>query len=104
MVIAALSPGCFLYSRRSAVTKMIAILSYSIYLIHKIVISELQKSAGVLNLKVDGTLMFLLCILCTVLVAWLLYLVVERPFLRLRERISISAPQLHASFPESPAN
>ena len=43
MVISALSPSCFLYSRGSAVTKMIAILSYSIYLIHKIVISALQK-------------------------------------------------------------
>jgi peptidoglycan/LPS O-acetylase OafA/YrhL len=87
VVISALSPSCFLYSRSSAVTKMIAILSYSIYLIHKIVISALQKAAGVLNINVDGTLMFFLCILCTLLAAWLLYTVVERPFLRLRERV-----------------
>lgn len=87
MVISALSPSCFLYSRGSAVTKMIAILSYSIYLIHKIVISALQKAAGVLDINVDGTPMFFLCILCTLLTAWLLYTVVERPFLGLRERI-----------------
>ena len=87
MAISALSPSCFLYSRSSAVTKMIAILAYSIYLIHKIVISALQKAAGVLSINVDGTLMLLLCILCTLLAAWLLYTVVERPFLRLRERI-----------------
>jgi peptidoglycan/LPS O-acetylase OafA/YrhL len=87
MVISSLSPSCFLYSPGSVVKRMIAILSYSIYLIHKIVISALQKAAGVLNINVDGTLMFFLCILCTLLAAWLLYTVVERPFLRLRERI-----------------
>jgi peptidoglycan/LPS O-acetylase OafA/YrhL len=87
MVISALSPNCFLYRLSSPITRMIAILSYSIYLIHKIVIFMVQKSAEILKIDVDGTLMFLLCVLCTFFAAWVLYALVERPFLRLRECI-----------------
>jgi peptidoglycan/LPS O-acetylase OafA/YrhL len=87
LVISALSPNCFLYSLDSPVTRMIATLSYSVYLIHKIVISVVQRAAETLQIDVDGTLTFLLCILCSFFAAWVLYTVVERPFLRLRERI-----------------
>ena len=87
IVIAALSPNCFLYNRASTITRTIAILSYSMYLIHKIIIHVLQEAAEPLSVDVNGTLMFFLCIVATLAAAWVLYWAVERPFMRWRERI-----------------
>ena len=44
IVLAALSPKCFLYKYESKITTKIAALSYGIYLIHKIVIHVSQTS------------------------------------------------------------
>jgi peptidoglycan/LPS O-acetylase OafA/YrhL len=87
LVVAALSPDCFLYRKASFITRTIAILSYSIYLVHKIVIHVIQGQAGRLRLNVDGTPMFFLCVIATLLTAWVLYIAIERPFMILRDRI-----------------
>ena len=91
IVIAALSPGSSL-NRASALTRRVAVLSYSIYLCHKIVIHLIQGEASTLHLAAEGNLMFALCIAGSVFCAYALNVIVERPFLRIRDRIY--APQL----------
>jgi peptidoglycan/LPS O-acetylase OafA/YrhL len=86
IVIASVSRDSFL-NRSSAVTKWIAVLSYSIYLIHKIVIHLLQGTAKALHIAPNSTLMFVLCIAGSIAAAYALNIVVERPFMRLRDRL-----------------
>jgi peptidoglycan/LPS O-acetylase OafA/YrhL len=86
IVIASVSRDSFL-NRPSAITKRIAVLSYSIYLIHKIIIHLLQGAAKALHIAPNSTVMFVLCIAGTVAGAYVLNFVVERPFMRLRDRL-----------------
>jgi peptidoglycan/LPS O-acetylase OafA/YrhL len=86
IVIASVSRDSFL-NRSSAVTKWIAVLSYSIYLIHKIVIHLLQGTAKALHIAPNSTLMFVLCVAGSIAAAYALNIVVERPFMRLRDRL-----------------
>jgi peptidoglycan/LPS O-acetylase OafA/YrhL len=87
LVLAALSPTSPLYRYSSRITKIIATLSYSIYLTHKQLIHlthEVLEPRGIGN---DTYLSFAICIIVSLLGAGLLHLVIERPFLRLRDRI-----------------
>jgi peptidoglycan/LPS O-acetylase OafA/YrhL len=88
MLIGAISPSGFI-SRKSAITTILANLSYGIYLSHKGLIHMTQQLF--INLKVDGSgnLMLLLCLLCCIFGALLLNLVIERPFLRLKNKLTI---------------
>jgi peptidoglycan/LPS O-acetylase OafA/YrhL len=87
LVVAALSPNCFLYKYDSRVTALIAKLSFGIYLIHKGVVHVIQPLLAKMDLEPKGELMFLLCLLGTILAALILYKTIEEPFLRLRQRI-----------------
>ena len=86
IVIASVSHDSFL-NGSSAITKWIAVLSYSIYLIHKIVIHLLQGAAKALHIAPNSTLMFVLCIAGSIAGAYALNIIVERPFMRLRDRL-----------------
>jgi peptidoglycan/LPS O-acetylase OafA/YrhL len=86
IVIASVSRDSFL-NRPSAITKRIAVLSYSIYLIHKIIIHLFQGAAKTLHIAPNSTVMFVLCIAGSVAGAYALNFVVERPFMRLRDRL-----------------
>ncbi len=87
VVIAALSPKCFLYKYKSAVTSKIAALSYGIYLIHKIVIHLTQNQAIKFNVDDDSNVMFLICIITIFIFSLLLNEIIEKPFLKLRRKI-----------------
>ncbi len=87
LVMAAISPGCILYKYESRVTALIAKLSFGIYLIHKGVIHVIQPLFAKMDIAPKGNLMFLLCLVGTMLAALVLYKIVEEPFLRLRQRI-----------------
>ncbi|WP_266156555.1 acyltransferase family protein [Dyella silvatica] len=65
----------------------IALISYSLYLSHKIVF-HLVESTFAASLEGHGALAFATYAVATLSVGSLLYLVLERPFLRLRERFS----------------
>jgi peptidoglycan/LPS O-acetylase OafA/YrhL len=86
LVIGALSPKCFLYRWNSRITTKIATLSFALYLTHKGVIHVTQK---LLDQWIDreGHVMLLICIATCLLAAWVLNLIVEKPFMRLRDRI-----------------
>lgn len=86
MVLSALSPNCFLYTMRSSFTSQVATYSYSAYLFHKMMIHVVQANAKFFHLPQDGTLIFILSALSTFLVSIILNRIIERPFLKLRNK------------------
>ncbi|MEP6467532.1 MAG: acyltransferase [Parafilimonas sp.] len=87
IVLAALSPQCFLYKYKSSVTSKIAALSYGIYLIHKIVIHVTQTQAIKFKIDDSSNVVFLICIVTVFIVSLLLNEIIEKPFLKLRKKI-----------------
>ena len=89
LVMAALSPASWLYRLRIPGAYSLAVASYSIYLSHKPLAHVVQQglkpydvSPAALLLAVVGA-----CLLC----GWLLYWLVESPFMRLRDRLAASS-------------
>ncbi|OWP83476.1 acyltransferase [Flavobacterium davisii] len=85
MVIGALSPTSFLYKWKSKITTFIATLSYAIYLTHKGVIVMTHKVFEDFN--IDRNWMLLISTVACISFAYLLYLIIEKPFMKLRDRI-----------------
>lgn len=87
MVLSALSCTSFLYSFQSYVTTKVAAFSYGIYLVHKFIIHITQDQFARLGVEEDSNLMFIICVLTVLLAAWVLNLLIEKPFLRMRNKI-----------------
>jgi len=87
LLMAAISPRCFLYRVRSRVMSGIAGLSYAIYLSHKGIIHVTQGIGGKLGMAEDGSWMFVLCIVTCLTGALMLRYVVEQPFMKVRDRL-----------------
>jgi len=85
MVVGAISPTSFLYKWNSKGTTFIATLSYAIYLTHKGVIHMTHQLLE--DFKMDGNLLLLISIVSCVSVAYVLNWTIEKPFMRLRNRI-----------------
>ncbi|MES1249232.1 MAG: acyltransferase family protein, partial [Chitinophaga rupis] len=85
ILMAAVSPSCFLYRVRSRLTSNLATLSYAVYLTHKGVIHLVQQQGMHWGIAGDSNLMFFFCIVACLLAALVLRLTVEVPFLRLRD-------------------
>ena len=84
MVIAALSPDSALYKFQFWPSRMLATISYSIYLIHKITNHLINtKLADVFIMRTDQ--IFLVSLFAAVLGGFTLYIIVEKPFLILRD-------------------
>lgn len=88
LVLAALSPGSFLYRHGSRLTAFVAAVSYSFYLSHKAVIRVVQDGLTAQGVGVKTNAVLLLCLCASLAVAYLLGRGVELPFLRWRERWS----------------
>jgi peptidoglycan/LPS O-acetylase OafA/YrhL len=86
MVIGAISPTSFLYKLNSRITTLVATLSYSIYLTHKGIIHVTQELLSN-RVDVNSNLMLLICIAASASAALLLNLTVEKPFMKLREKV-----------------
>lgn len=88
IVAASVSPSCFLYHAQSTITTWLATLAYAIYLFHKMIIYSLQKAVAHLTpIAEDGNLMLVLSISATLIGAWFIHQVIERPALKLRNRV-----------------
>jgi peptidoglycan/LPS O-acetylase OafA/YrhL len=87
VVLAALSPKCFLYKYESKITAKIAALSYGIYLIHKIVIHVTQNQFVKFEIDDSSNVMFLICIAAVFITSLILNETIEKPFLKLRKKI-----------------
>lgn len=84
MIIAALSPDSVLYKFQFKPSRMLATLSYSIYLIHKITNHLINtKFANVFIMRTDQ--IFLVSLFAAFLGGFILYVIVEKPFLILRD-------------------
>jgi peptidoglycan/LPS O-acetylase OafA/YrhL len=87
LLVAAVTPACFLHRIRFAANSVLAAWSYSLYLIHKAVINLSQEVLFQAGLARDGNATFLLALSAALGAAWALYAAVEQPFLRLRARL-----------------
>lgn len=87
LLMSAISPTCFLYKWNSKVTKVIAALSFSIYLTHKGVIHVIQELLLKQDIDIDSNFTLVICIVSCIAVATLMYLLIERPFMKLRTRM-----------------
>ena len=87
MVLGAISPTSILYQWNSRTTTFIATLSYAIYLTHKGIIHTTNKLLE--NLNIDSNLMMIICIFTCILGAYLLHLTIEKPFMKLRNKIIV---------------
>jgi peptidoglycan/LPS O-acetylase OafA/YrhL len=87
IVTAALSPGNFLYCYPSRVSSVIAMLSYSIYLTHKQLNHMVRVLLQPLQLGDDSGIIFAASVALALTGGILLHLAIEKPFLKLRDRI-----------------
>lgn len=87
IVIVALSPAFFLYKVKSRITFIIATLSYSIYLIHKLIFHIIRNGIKNFELDISPVLTFGTCKIFSIIAGLLLHITVEKSFLKLRGRI-----------------
>jgi peptidoglycan/LPS O-acetylase OafA/YrhL len=89
VVAAFVSPSCIFFKIKSSVTSLIATLSYSIYLSHKIVIHLVQKFLESFGIDKNSVLCMLICAVLVLGVALLMRYLVEKPALRVRDRVLV---------------
>ncbi len=85
IVLASICPTCFLYKWNSKTTTFIANLSFAIYLTHKDIIHVTHKLLA--EFKIESNIMLILCVITCTLAAYLLHLIIEKPFMKLRSII-----------------
>jgi peptidoglycan/LPS O-acetylase OafA/YrhL len=95
IVTGAVSPSSMLYKHSSRITSFIAALSYAIYLSHKGIIHLTQEHFVKLGVEVDSGLMVLLSLVNCVLAAWILHVLIEKPFLKWRDMILAKKKAVH---------
>ena len=86
LLIAALSPSSILYKVRVPGAASLALWSYAIYLLHKQLCILLRPLLQDIGYGPDSLPAILVMIILSIATGWLLYAVVETPFMRLRAR------------------
>lgn len=84
LVISAVSETGFLYKWKSKVTAFIAAISYAVYLTHKGMIHMTRELFG--GLEMDPNLMLVISLLTGSAGAFILYRLVEKPFMKWRNK------------------
>ena len=87
MVISAISPNCVLYKYKFWPTATLAAVSYSIYLSHKIIYHAAHTQLKY-AFEPGGQQIFIICLSAAFLCGLTLYLIVEKPFLILRNKLN----------------
>lgn len=85
LVLGAISPTSFLYGWKSEITTFTAKLSFAIYLTHKGIIHLTNNLFG--KFDIDSNLMLAICVVTCILGAYLLHMTIEKPFMKLRNKI-----------------
>jgi peptidoglycan/LPS O-acetylase OafA/YrhL len=85
LVIGAISPNSFLYKLNSKLLSLIATLSYALYLLHKGIIHLTHYFLDSYHL--DTSLVFFIAVFICLFIAFVIHLIIEKPFLRLRNKI-----------------
>ncbi|MCL6296723.1 acyltransferase family protein [Jejuia spongiicola] len=87
LVTGAVSSGSILFRWKSKASTFIALLSYSIYLIHKIATHVSQTLFSNFGVDPKSGLMAIICFATCVIFAWVLYTIIEIPFMKMRNRL-----------------
>lgn len=87
IVLAAISPTCLLYKFKTKFTLLIATLSYSIYLTHKQVYHFTKMFIKDLGNESIEQWTFWICIIIAIVAGLLVHLIIEKPFLKLRDKL-----------------
>lgn len=87
LLVAALSPACWLCRGKIPGAANLAIWSYAIYLIHKPLYQLLKQPLKNLGVNTDTYLGMGIIVLISVLGGWLLFKLVETPFMKLRTHL-----------------
>ncbi len=95
LVLSALSPTSLLYRCRIPGCASLAAWSYAIYLVHKSVYYLLSKPLKQAGIDLESGLALSLMLLASLLCGYLLYAVIETPFMRLREKYFGHQPSAH---------
>ncbi|MCC2974719.1 acyltransferase [Massilia sp. IC2-476] len=102
LTCAALSPGSLLYRLRIPGAASLALWSYAVYLVHKPVFMALRPELLERGIDPGAPLTIAAVMGAGVLGGWVLYRVVETPFMRLRERWyptgAAKAPQTETAY------
>jgi peptidoglycan/LPS O-acetylase OafA/YrhL len=91
-VAAAVLPASFLSKIRVPGATWIATLAFSFYLTHKQVIQWILNKASDQRIDPEGYLPFLISVVASIGASLLLYFLVERPFLKLRDKLLKTNP------------
>jgi peptidoglycan/LPS O-acetylase OafA/YrhL len=87
LVLAALSPGSLLNKARIPGAASLALWSYSIYLLHKQLFILLRAPLAEMGYGPESPQAIVALMAASVLAGWLLYKLVEAPFMALRARL-----------------
>lgn len=87
VLTAFVSPRCVFYRVKSKITGLIATLSYAIYLSHKIVIHLVQTQIERFGYDKNSVFAMVICIVCVLLAALLIRYLIEKPALKMRNKI-----------------
>jgi peptidoglycan/LPS O-acetylase OafA/YrhL len=85
LLTGALCPTSFLYKWDSSLTTFIASISYALYLSHKGIIHICHIFLK--DYELNPNLLLLVSLAVSIAVAYLLYRIIEKPFMQLRDRI-----------------
>ncbi|MBU0910959.1 MAG: acyltransferase [Gammaproteobacteria bacterium] len=86
LVLAALSPDCWLNRIRIPGATYIALWSYAIYLIHKPLFQVLKAPLTEYGIDIHGGLGVSIIMAVSIFCGWALYFFVETPFMKVRDR------------------
>ncbi|HTF95566.1 MAG TPA: acyltransferase [Cellvibrio sp.] len=87
LLVAALSPGCWLYNCKIPGATWLALWSYAIYLVHKPLYQLLKEPLKNIGINTDGYAGMGIIVLISVFCGWLLFRLVETPFMHLRTQL-----------------
>jgi peptidoglycan/LPS O-acetylase OafA/YrhL len=87
LVLGAVSNNSVLYRYRSGITTRMAVLSYAVYLTHKMVIHCTQQWLSAWHIEKESNAVFFLCIVTCLLAGYVMNWLVEKPFLKIRDRV-----------------
>lgn len=92
LAVAALSPKSLLYKVRIPGCYHLAAWSYAIYLVHKAIFFILKAPFKQAGIDLESPLALSVMMLCSLLAGYLLYRLIESPFMHLRDKYFSYAP------------
>ncbi len=90
LVLAALSSTCFINKFKARIFSFLATISYSVYLTHKQINHIVHSLLADYSLSENWSL--LICFVGSIIGGLILYMAIEKPFLRLRDRLLKRTP------------